>query len=310
MSLRTRGIALAAVAAVSALALAGCSSESPLDDSSTSSGSKASGSIVVGSANFPESEIIAQVYTQALSDNGVDASIKPNIGAREVYLKALQDGSIDLVPEYSGSLLQYYDAKSKAKSSADVYAALSDALPKGYEVLDQSTAQDADSYNVTKEFSQKYNVTSLSDLKSVPVSLTVGANPEFAERPYGIKGLKSAYGVTATLDPISDGGGPLTVKALVDGTVQLADIYTTSSAIKDNDLVTLKDPKHIIIAENVVPIINEKKVSTKVKNVLNTVSKALTTDDLVSMNAKSSGSAKESAEQIAKEWLASKNLFK
>ncbi|MHA7986709.1 ABC transporter substrate-binding protein [Rathayibacter sp. CAU 1779] len=308
MSLKSRSIALAAVAALSVVALAGCASSSPLDSSSTST-SKAGGSIVVGSANFPESEIIAQIYTQALKDNGVDASIKPNIGAREVYLKALQDGSIDLIPEYSGSLLQYYDSKSPAQSSDDVYAALSDALPKGYQVLDQSKAQDADSYNVTKEFSQKYGVTSLSDLKKVTVPLTVGANPEFADRPYGIKGLKSAYGVTATLDPISDGGGPLTVKALQDGTVQLADIYTTSSAIKDNDFVTLKDPKNIIIAENVVPVINSSKVTTKVSNVLNKVSANLTTDDLVTMNDKSSGSAKESAAQIAKEWLAEKNLF-
>ena len=309
MSLRTRGLALAAVAAVSALALAGCSSSNPLDSSSTSS-SKAGGAIVVGSANFPESEIIAQIYTQALKSNGVDASIKPNIGAREAYLKALQDGSIDLVPEYSGSLLQYYNAKSTAQSSGDVYAALSDALPKGFEVLDQSKAEDKDSYNVTKEFSEKYSVTSLADLKKVTVPLAVGANPEFAERPYGIKGLQSAYGVTATLDPISDSGGPLTVKALLDGTVQLADIYTTSSAIKNNNLVTLKDPKNIIIAENVVPIINDGKVTDKVKSVLNKVSSTLTTDDLVSMNDKSSGSAKESAAQIAKEWLSSKNLFK
>lgn len=309
MSLRTRGIALAAIAAVSALALAGCSSGTPLDSSSTSSG-KSGGAIVVGSANFPESEIIAQIYTQALKDNGVSASIKPNIGAREVYLKALQDGSIDLVPEYSGSLLQYYNAKSTAKSSDDVFAALSDALPKGFEVLDQSKAEDKDSYNVTKEFSEKNNVTSLSDLKQVDTPLKVAANPEFAERPYGIKGLQSEYGVTATLDPISDSGGPLTVKALLDGTVQLADIYTTSSAIKDNGFVTLKDPKNMIIAENVVPVINENKVTDKVKSVLNKVSAALTTDDLVTMNDKSSGSAKESAVQIAKEWLSSKNLFK
>lgn len=308
MSVRTRAIAVAAVAAVTALALAGCASGSPLGTSSTQA-SKSGGAIVVGSANFPESEIIAQIYTQALKDNGVDASIKPNIGAREVYLKALQDGSIDLVPEYSGSLLQYYNAKSTAQSSDDVYAALSDALPKGFEVLDQSKAEDKDSYNVTKAFSDKWSVTSLADLTKVTEPLKVGANPEFAERPYGIKGLKSAYGVTATLVPISDGGGPLTVKALKDGTVQLADIFTTSSAIKDNGFVTLKDPKNIIIAENVVPIINQNKVTVKVKNVLNAVSAALTTQALVEMNDKSSGAAKESADQIAKEWLASENLF-
>lgn len=308
MSARRRGIILAAVAAVGALTLAGCSSGNPLDTTSTT-GSSSTDTIVVGSANFPENEIIAQVYTQALAANGVKASIKPNIGAREVYLAALKDGSIDLVPEYSGNLLQYYDASSSAKSADDVYAGLSDALPKGFEVLKMASAQDKDSYNVTKAFSDKYHVTSLADLKTVTTPLSVAANPEFATRPYGIPGLKSVYGVSATLVPINDGGGPNTVKALVDGQVQLADIYSTTPAIKQNGFVTLADPQNMIVAQNVVPLINKTKASERVTEVLNKVQAALTTDDLIAMNIKSSGSAKESAEQIAKEWLASKNLF-
>ena len=115
--------------------------------------------------------------------------------------------------------------------------------------------------------------------------------------------------MTATLLPISDSGGPNTVKALVDGQAQLADIYTTTPAITQNHLVTLADPENLIVAQNVVPLITKKKASERVTNVLNTVQGALTTEDLIAMNTKSSGSAKESAEQIAKEWLASKNLF-
>jgi hypothetical protein len=170
-------------------------------------------------------------------------------------------------------------------------------------VLDQSEAQDADSYNVTKEFSEKYNVTSLDDLKNVTVPLTVGANPEFETRPYGIPGLKSAYGVTATLKPISDSGGPLTVAALKNGDVQLADIYTTTPAIKDNGFVTLKDPKNLIAAQNIVPLINSKKASDKVKEVLNKVSKELTTEDLIDMNGENQGASKTQPDQVAKKWL-------
>jgi Periplasmic glycine betaine/choline-binding (lipo)protein of an ABC-type transport system (osmoprotectant binding protein) len=302
-------IAVAAITASGALALAGCSGGNPLSANTSGSGSSSGGTVVVGSANFPEDEIVAQIYTQALKANGVNASIKPNIGSREVYLAALKDGSIDLVPEYTGNLLQFYNKSSTAQTSDDVYAGLSDALPKGFEVLQQSKAEDKDSYNVTQAFSDRYHVKSLADLKNVSIPLKVAANPEFATRPYGIPGLKSVYGVSATLVPINDGGGPNTVKALQDGQVQIADIYSTTPAIKQNNFVTLADPQSLIVAQNVVPLINSSKASERVTTVLNKVSAALTTDDLIEMNTKSSGSAKESADQIATEWLASKHLF-
>ncbi|MEO6826258.1 MAG: ABC transporter substrate-binding protein [Microbacteriaceae bacterium] len=300
-------IAVATIAAGALAALAGCSSGNPLENSSTSSSS--STTVTVGSAAFPENEIIAEIYAQALQANGVTVKKSLNIGQRKVYLAALKDGSIDVIPEYSGNLLQNYDAQSTAKSSDDVYAALNDALPKGFEVLDQSKAEDKDSYNVTKDFSQKNNVTSLADLKGLGMPLTVAGNPELDSRPYGIPGLKSVYGVEATLLPISDSGGPLTVKALLDGSAQLADIFTTSPAIKANDFVTLKDPESMIVAQNVVPLINSKKATDTVKKVLNTVSAALTTDDLIALNTEVNGDAKVQPKQAAKDWLAEKKLF-
>ncbi|WP_308464831.1 ABC transporter substrate-binding protein [Rathayibacter soli] len=305
-----RGLIAGGVLAVGALVLAGCSSGNPLSNTTTAaSGSSASTTVTVGSAAFPENEIIAQIYAQALAANGVTVKTQLNIGQRAVYLAALKDGSIDLVPEYSGNLLQNYDPKSTAQSSEDVYAALNDALPKGFEVLKQSAAQDADSYNVTKEFSDKNNVKSLADLAGLNIPLTVAGNPELGQRPYGIPGLKSVYGVSATLLPISDSGGPNTVKALIDNQAQLADIFTTTPAIKANGFVTLADPQHMIVAQNVVPLINSKKATEKVTTVLNKISAALTTQDLIAMNTLSSGSAKESADAIAKQWLAQKNLF-
>jgi osmoprotectant transport system substrate-binding protein len=302
-----RGRTAAGVLAAGAvLALSACSSGGALDSGSSSSASK--GTIILGSAAFPEDEIVMDIYAQALQAKGVKVSLKPNIGQRPVYLQALKDGSIDLIPEYSGNLLQYYDPKTTAQSSADVYSALSSALPKGFEVLNQSSAQDADSYNVTKAFSEKYHVTSLSDLKSVTIPLTVGANPEFQTRPYGIPGLKSVYGVTATLTPISDSGGPLTQKALQSGQVQLADIYSTTPQIKSDGFVTLKDPKSMILAQNVLPLINSKFATSTVKSVLNKVSSELTTADLIEMNAENSGAQKEEPPAIAKKWLSQHHL--
>lgn len=312
MPLRTRGSIAAGLLVTTTLLLTACTSSDPLSSnrSTGAAGSSTSsvGRITVGSAAFPESAILAEIYAQALESKGITVRRSFNIGQREVYLKALQDGSIDLIPEYSGNLLEYYDKAETASSSADVYAQLKQKVPSGFEVLDQSQAQDKDSDNVTKQFSDKYKVTSLADLKHVALRLKIAANPEFAVRPGGSPGLKRVYGVSVTLVPISDSGGPLTVKALLDGTAQLADIFTTSPAIKANHLVTLKDPKNLIPAQNVLPLINAKKASARATQVLNEVSKNLTTADLVEFNSKSGGSAKESPAAIAKAWLAGKGI--
>jgi osmoprotectant transport system substrate-binding protein len=294
-------ISAAATLGLAALALAGCSSGNPL---SSDTGSKKAGSdtVTVGSANFPENEILAYIYADALKDAGVKTDVKPNIGARDRYIAALEGGEIQLVPEYTGNLLQFFDKNATATSSDDVYAALHGATPKGFEVLDRSPGQDADSYNVTKQFSDKYRVTSLADLKNVDVPLKVAANPEFATRPYGIPGLKKFYGVDATLEAINDGGGPNTQKALSDGTVQLADIYSTDPSIKKDGFVTLADPKSMIAAQNIVPLIASDAASTKVKTTLNKVSAKLTTAALSDMLTKSYDD-KQSANAIAKEWV-------
>ncbi|MFZ4893945.1 ABC transporter substrate-binding protein [Plantibacter sp. Mn2098] len=303
---RRLAVGIAASAAV-ALALSACSSSDP-----TAGSTSASDTITVGSAAFAESEIVAQIYIQALEANDVKVKSSLNIGARDVYIAALKDGSIDLVPEYSGNLLQFFDAKSTAASSDEVFKALGDAVPKGFSVLDQSKAEDKDSYNVTKEFSEKNNVKSLSDLAALSIPLAIGGQPELAERPYGPKGLTATYGVPAdklSFVPISDGGGAQTTAALLDGTVQLADIFSTSPSIKDNGFVTLEDPKNLILPQNVLPLINTAKASDKVKEVLNKVSGALTTDDLISLNSRNQGDEKAAPATLAADWLKEKNLF-
>ncbi|WP_228562666.1 glycine betaine ABC transporter substrate-binding protein [Catenulispora rubra] len=120
--------------------------------------------VTVGSANFPESVALADIYAEALKDQGAKVSTKPSIGAREVYIPGLKDGSIDLIPEYSGSILQYFDPKATATSPDDVYAALQKALPAGLTVLDQSKAQDSDAIVVTKATADKYGLKSIADL--------------------------------------------------------------------------------------------------------------------------------------------------
>jgi osmoprotectant transport system substrate-binding protein len=294
---------LGAALAAAALALTACGGDP------TESGASDADTIVVGSADFTEAEIVAEIYAQALEAKDVKVEKKLRIGAREAYIPALEDGEIDLIPEYTGNLLLYFDKNAKATESGAVEDALDDALPDKLETLEPAPAEDKDSYNVTKELSESEGITSIGDLAKLG-TVKVGANPEFETRPYGVPGLKSVYGVkNVEFTAISDAGGPATIKALKDGDVDVANIYSTTPSIAANDLVTLEDPKNLIAAQNVVPLINEAKASDTVEDTLDAVSEQLTTEDLIELNGRVDGDEKASAATVAKEWLQKKGLI-
>jgi osmoprotectant transport system substrate-binding protein len=185
-----------------------------------------------------------------------------------------------------------------------VNAALGKAVPAGLTVLKPAPAEDKDSLNVTAAFAEENGVKTIADLAKVD-GLRLAANPEFKQRAYGIPGLEKVYGITGiAFTPISDGGGPATVKALVSGKVDVADIYSTTPSISANKLVTLEDPKNLIAAQNVVPLIRKDKATAEVTRVLDAVSAALTTEELLELNEANQGEDKEAPAALAKEWVA------
>lgn len=301
-----KGRVVAGVIAVGAVvALAGCATSDPLDAGSSDAAS--TDSIVVGSQDYYSSEIIAEIYAQALEANDYDVDRQFRIGQREVYLPEIEAGKIDLFPEYTGSLLQALEPDTTATTSDDVYTALESALPEGLRVLDKSEASDQNSYTVTEAYATENNLTDIASLKNVTTPIVVGGNAELETRPYGPATLKEKYGIDTTFQSIEDSGGPLTVKALVDNTIQLGNIYTADPNIKSNNLVALADPDGLFVADNVVPVASTK-VDDKAADIINKVSAALTEDDLVELNSQSVNDQK-SAEVIAKAWLDDKNLF-
>lgn len=306
-----RAFAVAAIGA-GALVLAACGSSSNPTDTGNGGGgaptSKAAGdTIVVGSANFQENVVLADIYAEALKAKGVKVSTKLNIGSRETYIPALKDGSIDLIPEYSGVLLQYLDKNATAESSDDVYTALQKAVTDPLTVLQQSKAEDKDAIVVTKATADKYNLKSIADLAAVADKLTLGAPPEFQTRTDGIPGLEKVYGVKFKTFRKLDAGGPLTENGLKNGQIDAGDIFTTDPLIAKNGWVVLEDPKSLYTAQNVLPLINKSKASDNVQQVLNAVSAKLTTDDLVSLNEKVQ-LEKQDPDTVAKAWLSSAGL--
>ena len=307
-SLIARGVAMLAGFALALTACGGGSDPLSSGSGQTSGAAAPSDTIVVGSANFTESQILAEIYAQALAAKGVSVEKRLNIGSREAYIPGLQDGSIDLIPEYSGVLLQYFDKTADETEPDAVYTALQAALPDNLIVLDKSAAEDKDAVVVTRDTATKLNVKSIADLAPQCPNLVFGGAPEFQTRPDGIPGIQATYNCAFKEFRSLDAGGPLTVAALKNSDVQAANLFTTQSTIAANDFVVLEDPKNNFAAQNVLPLINKAKATDNVKATLNAISAKLTTEGLTKLNAEADGDAKPSPETVAKNWLSQNGL--
>nr|WP_201470427.1 ABC transporter substrate-binding protein [Microbacterium hydrocarbonoxydans] len=299
-----RSVFAVGLVAAAALALSACSSSNPLDEPSDSAEESGSGdTIVVGSQAYYSNEIIAEIYAQALEGAGFDVEKKLNIGQRDAYMPDVESGEINVFPEYTGSLLEYIsDDEVDVTSPDDVYAALQEALPESLTALDFAEATDQDSYTVLKSFAEENGLTTIGDLSKVTSEVTIGAAPEFEQRPYSPAKAKEVYGVDLTFSAT----GPTTLESLLAGQIQVADIYTADPAFETEEIVALEDPENLIISSNVVPIVSSD-IADDVSDVLNAISAKLTGDELVALNVLSTVEEQSSAD-IAKKWLADNDL--
>ncbi|MBM7088609.1 ABC transporter substrate-binding protein [Streptomyces sp. S12] len=307
---RTRHTGATAVALTAAAALlAGCSSGDTSDD--PLAGEKAeAGTVVVGSNNFAESTLLADIYGEALRAKGIKVTYKHNIGSRETTYGLMKNGSITVLPEYNGSLLAYLDPEAEQKSAQDVNTAVKAKLDKSLTLLESSPAEDKDSVALNARTAKKYGLTAastLADLKEAAPDLVIGGSPEFQTRRQGLKGLKDVYGLEFKSFKALDAGGPLTQEALTRDTVQAADIFTTDPTIVKEKFVVLKDPENLFGFANVTPLVNKEGLSQEGVDALNAVSAALDTAALLDLDAQVQLEKKDPLD-VAKAWLKSAGL--
>ena len=282
------------------------STSAPTTTGASSSTSAASaGSLTVGSADFTESTLLADIYADALRAKGVSITEKLNIGERSVYWKAMQDGSIDFIPEYNGSILYYLDPGATAKSTAAVTAALPAVIGVRLTALNPAAAQDSDTITVTKATAQKYHLSSIGDLAAVAGKLTFGAPAAFQTRPDGIPALKSVYGVKFGTFTALSAGGTVTVTALKNGTIDAGDIFSTDPSFTADGFVALNDPKNMFAAQNISPIVATAKLTPTITDTINAVSAKLTTAILAQLDAQV-GTGDPG--RVTEQWLASVGL--
>ena len=301
---------------IAGLLLAACGGNSnPLGEAtspqpaSSDSGSATAQSapIVVGSADFTESKILAEIYSQALKAKGIESSTKLGIGSREIYIKALQDGSITAVPEYTGNLLLNFDANATATTAQEVEKSLPAVLPQGLKVLKASPAVDQDVYVVTKDFSAKNGINSLEDLKKIASTSTLGGPPELEKRAYGPPGLEKIYGAKfKAFRPYAK--YPPKISDLDSNKIQVATFFTTDAVLSEKGYVQLQDPQSMILPQNVIPLVRSDVADNATAvSALDAVQSALTTDDLMQLDKKVDSEHQDPA-QVAGEWLKSKGL--
>jgi osmoprotectant transport system substrate-binding protein len=294
----------AVLLAVLALVLSACGGD-PLSGGDRDSDPNV---IAIGSGNFTESQLLAEVYSQALRAAGVRVEDPVAIGSREAYFPALQDGSVDLIPDYTGALLVYLDEKAEQVRPDEVYDALRAKLPPDLVAGRMAAAEDKDAVVVTKATAERLKLRTIADLAPHCAQLTFGGGAEFRTRPDGIEGLRRTYGCSFGGYRTLDSGGVLTVAALTGGDVQAANLFTTDAALPQNDLVALADPKENFAAQNVVPVLAGRKASPQVMGALNRVSARLTTGELLAMNGEAAGPDKPALRTVASRWLARNGL--
>jgi osmoprotectant transport system substrate-binding protein len=248
-------------------------------------GGEAQQSLTVGADNFAESEIVAEMYAQVLENAGFEVSREFGT-TRETRIPAMENGEIDVAPEYLATLLLFLDPSAEATS--DPEATAQDLQPlleeQGLETLEPSAAVDTNAFVVTQETADEFGLTTVSDLQPVAGELTLGGPPECPERPFCLPGLRDVYGIEfgefVPLDP----GGPLTIEALDTGEIDVALLFSTQSVIAQNGWVLLEDDKGLQAADNITPLIRSEVADEEVASLLNEVSATLTTENVTLLN--------------------------
>jgi osmoprotectant transport system substrate-binding protein len=266
------------------------------------------GSIVVASFDFSEGELLSELYAITLNRQGYEVARAFDLGPREIVEPALQQGRVDLVPEYLGTALQFVTLGKAdvSRGARSLYRQLQRALrPKGLDPLALSSARDANGIVVSEATAARYNLRKISDLRPIASKLVFGGPPECPTRPFCLPGLEKTYGLHfKSFEPL-DAGGPLTVRDLETGQVDVALLFTTDPNIVAKNFVLLRDDRKLQPADNVVPVVRRKVLKERgggVIRLIDSVTRRLSTEILRRLNKKVELEGID-PHQVAERWL-------
>lgn len=266
--------------------------------------------LTVGAVAFAENQIVAELYAQILEDAGYQVERQTTLESREILQPAIQNGQIDLAPEYLSSLLLFLDPGAEA--SGDPQAVRADLEPlleeRGETLLESAAADDTNALVVTPETAQQHGLATTSDLAPVAGQLTLGGPPECPERPFCIPGFQQVYGIEFGDFAPLDVGGPLTVEALSQGEIDVALLFSTSSVIGENGWIILEDDRGLQNAENITPVVRTEVLNEEIATLLNSVSAALDTQTMIELNGRVEIEGQDAA-TVARDFLVERGLI-
>jgi osmoprotectant transport system substrate-binding protein len=247
--------------------------------------------IRLASFDFPESELLGQVYGQALSQHGFPVEQVVQLGSREVVAPALEQGKIDMVPEYLGSALNFLNDRDRVATAdpRQTHARLEQAFaPRGVSVLAFAPALDRNGFVVSGDLARSHHLERISDLAPLARQLVIGGPPECPQRPLCLKGLQEVYRLSfARFESMPSRA--VTAAALQTGEIDVGMIDTTDPSLlrPGADLVQLADDRRLQPADNVVPVLRRELralYGPPLVSLVNAVSAQLTTVELTKLN--------------------------
>ena len=280
-------------------------------DDGSGDGTKEGPTITVGSTNFHEQLIVGEIYAQVLEANGYPVARAFNLGIREVVNPALKDGTIDLLVEYTGSLLFYEGGTPTGDHEATYQALVLAIADDGLVALAFAPGEDKNGFVVTADAATELGLTNVSDLAVHNGDLILGGPPECPTRPLCLIGLQEVYGLEFAEFKSLDSGGALTVAALEGGEIDVAVLYTSDGVIAAKGFVLLVDDLNLQPAENIVPVTTDEIIAAygdELTDLLDSVTALITTAELSELNKRYVIDA-EDAETLAREWLEANDLI-
>ncbi len=302
---RTAALGASLFALLISACTAGESSTAP------SAGGAVKPAVTIGSEGFDESQLLAEIYAQALESHGYRVT-RQDFGARDLAMGSLDSNEINLLPEYIGSLVRFLEGEATG-DTAETVANLAAVLgPKDLTVLDAAPAQDGDGFVVRQETAEQYGLVTMSDLAQVADQLTWGLPLECSDNPSCGPGLKDVYGIdiaTLQVENLNACSGEMAT-ALNESGIDVAEVCTTQADIERYNFVLLQDDQKLIPAQNIAPVVRNDLLAAApddFETIINAVSAKLTTDELTKLNVRVSVN-NESLEDVAAQWLSDQGL--
>jgi osmoprotectant transport system substrate-binding protein len=268
--------------------------------------------IIIGSTNFEEQAIVSNLYGDVLAHAGYSVKVEPSLGTRAVVVPALEQGQLDLEPDYAASLLAFLNGGTALPAGSNIKLAVpadKRFLSKfGATVLNPAPAIDTNVFVVTKATAKKYHLTTISSLKSVASKLVLGGPPECPTNALCEPGLEKVYGLHFKSFKALDEAGPISVAALKNGEVQVVELFSSDGNVVSNNFVALTDNKHLEGADQIIPVIRDSFDIPGVAKALNGLSAKLTTTQISKLNLLVTAQ-KEDPATVADRWLQQQGLL-